>query len=664
MSQRVGPRARRLASVCLISALLLAVVGQYYFDKQRAYMHDAALFYGVASVLFVAAVRLAGIAPMREGAEGVAWWARPAAWVRRHPWRAVLAAVSVCLVLWVASRATRPLSSGEGYTLLAVWAIGVVACLAAAVDPREAWAWLRSLPARVSANVWEAGLVALLLAVSAATRLSSLDHIPYILGGDECSMGYEALEVLRGRLTNPFATGWFSHPTFFFYVQAAALRIARDPIVGLRIVPALAGTLTVPALYLLAREFFSRRVAALAAAYLALYHYAIQYSRLGLNNMVDPFLTVLTFYFLARGLRRQRAAYFALAGVGLGLGQYFYMGSRVVPIMLVAFLGWLVVREPGFWRRHRWHLAVMVGAALITAWPLLLFFARHPQDFMARTTQLGIFQSGWLPREAELLKRSQASLVWEQFLKATLAFHYYPDRSIFYLPGRPLLDLASAVVFTFGLIYGMVHARERRYALFVFWFWAVIIFGGALLENPPSSQRMVLSMVPVSLFVALGISLITEVAERAFAWRRTSAPIVAALAVAFLGAYSVRFYFGPYNESRPYPGLNTEVGHEMGLYLRSLGPEYRYYFFGAPRMFAGFPNVRYLAPDVGGEDVAKPLTGAPTFVKPEKRPVFIFLPERSGELQQVRLSFPAGKVREFRQQPSGSLLFVAYEPSG
>lgn len=657
----MSPQRRRLAILCLMLSLALAAAGQYYFAQRRDYMWDGVFLYALASLLFLIAAGWADPQP------AVAGWAKPmwreaCAWARSHPWRAGMACAGPLASLVVAGRAAQPLTPAGGYTLLGVWAAGVAAYALATVDLGAAWAWARGLPARLRAHRWEAVLVVLLLVAAALARLVRLDSIPHILGGDEASMGREALEVLRGRLTNPFATGWFSHPTLYFYLLAAALRWPGGQVFGLRFVPAVAGALTVPALYLLARELYGRRVAFAAAAFLACYPYAIHFSRLALNNAVDPLLAVLAFWLFSVGLRaeRWRTACFALSGVLLGLGLYFYMGGRAMPIVLGGLVLVLAWREPGFWRTHRGPLLVLVGGLLVASWPLLAFFARHPQDFLARMSQLGIIQSGWLAKAASELQRSPLSLLWQQFLKSALAFHFFPDPSPFYQPGKPLLDAAAAVPFTFGLAQATVRFRERRHALPVLWFWAIILLGGALLENPPSAQRLVLTVVPVSLFIGVGLARIVGVLERALSWQAVSGRILLGMAVAVLCAIGLEFYFGPYTRAAVYPGPNTEVGHAMGLYLQRLGPEYRYYFYGPPRMFAGFPNVRYLAPDVEGVDVLPP-PAEPPAVKSDRPLVYIFLPERLGELEAVRAAHPNGRRIDFLQ-PSGELLFVSYEP--
>jgi len=659
----MSPRARRLSAVCLVAALALAAVAEYYLARRRNYLGDAVFIYALASVLFMTAIGLVSSAPAPPLGRAVAsWWGPEFMWLRAKRWRLVPVLLSILIILVVGGLAANPLTAGQGYALLALWAGALLLYLAAVTDFAALRAWLPSIPSCLRASPWEPALVLALFVVAAIARLIGLSHIPWVLGGDEASMGQEAVAVLQGTSTNPFATGWLSHPTLFFYLQAVPVGLLGATTVALRVVPALAGALTVPALYLLAKELFDRRIALISAFYLACYHYAIHFSRLGLNNMIDPFLATAAFFLLLLGLRKRRIELFALSGLLLGLDQYAYMGSRVIPIVLVAWLIWTAWRTPGFWSTHRGSLTVLGGAFALTGWPLFLFFARHPQDFTARTAQLAIYANGYLQRTADFFHISTVRVLEEQVVKSVLAFHYYPDPGVFYRPGMPLLDVVAAVPFTFGLVYALLHLRESKYALFSFWFWAVLIFGGMMLENPPNSQRIVLTIVPVSAFIAVGITLAADVAERAFRWQRSSTHVIVGAFVVLLAVISLGFYFGSYSPTKAYADRNTEVGQEMGYYLRSLGPQYRYYFFGAPRMYADFPNTRFLAPQVEGEDVLAPLSGPPTFVKPGKRPVFIFLPERKDEVAQVELSYPTGKWREFRD-PSGELLFTAYEPN-
>ena len=196
--------------------------------------------------------------------------------------------------------------------------------------------------------------------------------------------------------------------------------------------------------------------------------------------------------------------------------------------------------------------------------------------------------------------------------------------------------------------------------LLIMWLGGALLFGAFLLENPPSSQRLLITAPPVMVFVALGIDRWLHYGQKIARWRKSSATIVGISLVVSLCFINYNFYFNKYTHSHIFGGLNTEVADGMGKYLRALGPDWHCYFHGAPRMYYGFATIPFLAQGVAGTDVLEPLRDRPTFVDPTRESVFIFLPERMGELSAVRLGYPTGQLREFRRE-DGTLLFVSYE---
>ena len=172
-----------------------------------------------------------------------------------------------------------------------------------------------------------------------------------------------------------------------------------------------------------------------------------------------------------------------------------------------------------------------------------------------------------------------------------------------------------------------------------------------------------LAIPAVVLLVVIGmvqtVTLLMELLGQPRRWLALALPAVLVLATSYA---SLNFYFVKYSPSNEFGGLNTLVADRMGKYLTVLGPEYQCYFFGAPRMFYGFATIPYFARGVVGVDVNQPIQGPPDFVNPARKAVFVFLPERQGELDMVRQSYPSGRLREFREK--GQFLFVAYEADG
>jgi hypothetical protein len=182
-------------------------------------------------------------------------------------------------------------------------------------------------------------------------------------------------------------------------------------------------------------------------------------------------------------------------------------------------------------------------------------------------------------------------------------------------------------------------------------------------ENPPSVMRLV-GLAPIAaMLVSVGMLKTVDLVGAALQvpltrWRDVAlAGLIAVAAVS-----SINFYFLDYSERRTegYGGPNTEVATEMALYLKRIGVDHHVFFFGPPRMYMGFPTIPFIARGVQGTDVLKPLESASQIESLATRNVFVFLPERRGELDVVRQRLPSGETTEVRSKEKGQLLFVAY----
>lgn len=654
-------RNRRVVALLLILSLLLAFLGQHYFAKKRDFMWDGILIYAVAMMAFAWVIsRVEG----REGRASVV--GVPGLW--RGIWqelhcnavRLAFLIAGVGLVVYVSAAAGSRPGNKPFYDLLAMWGAGIAAVVGAFVD------W-QGFPRRV-AQTWsrlthagpEVAFVVVIAIVTFLVRGVKLEQIPFVIRGDEAALGLQAVSVLEGRITNPFATGWLSHPTLFFFLQAIFVRAFGITTAAVRLSSALISVPLSVLLYLFARRFYGRWVAVLSALLFAGYHYALHYGRIGLNNIWDPFFGLATFYFLSVGLEDKRLGHVLAGGVLTGLAAYFYMGARLIPIILVVYLLYRSLRERDFWREKLVYLVVFGLLALITALPLLAHFRAHPSNLMARWEWLGIFPSGWVDAEVQRTGKSVMGVLLGQFLKAVLAFNYHRDPTFFYRPGMPLLRFFTSVFFVFGLAYAIAHWRRRQYSLLVMWFLLVICFGGMLLENPPASPRLVLAIPPVVICVALGMVKISQ-SVRAVLDERRGVALALSLVLVLIGSYqSLHFYFGEYTPKHMYSDWNDEVCNRLGKYLRVLGPQYQCYLLGAPRIYYGHPPIPFLAQGVTGVDVVERVQDKIEFVNPSRDAVFVFLPERRAEFDVVRRLYPVGSFREFRN-PKGRLLFVAYE---
>jgi hypothetical protein len=653
-------KKRRTTLWMLGTSLLLAVAGQYYLAKKRQFMWDGILLYAVAMFLFAwVSARIEGRARQRQGSFANLW---QGVWrvLDHNVFRLGVFLLGIALVLFVTFAASSRPVNKPFYDLLALWAVGIAMAGGACVP----WQDMTFRPHRRWPRLVERGpevLLVLLLALATfLARAIDLQNIPFVLSGDEAAMGLEALGVIEGRRVNPFVTGWLSHPTFYFFLQSFFLRLFGVSISGLRLSSAFVSVFIVLLLYFFARRLFGRWVAVLSALFFAAYHYPLHFGRIALNNIWDPFFALGTLYFLTVGLEERRLGSVLAGGVLTGMAIYFYMGSRLLPIMLALYLLYWALTEADFLQENAVYLLLFGLMAFLAAAPLLNFFRAHPDDLMARWRWVGIFPSGWVEREVQKTGKTVLQLLSNQVLKSVLAFNYFTDPTFHYRPGIPLLRFASSIFFVVGLTYSLRRWRQRKYFLLVVWFFLVILFGGVLLENPPSSPRLVLSIPPVVLFVVLGVVKVSSYVQKGLQARHRIATTLALLLILLFSYQSLHFYFAKYSAQNMYSDHNTEVANTIARYLNRLDADYRWYFFGPPRIYHDFPVIPFLAPEAKGVDVTEPVNGGLDFVHPGRDAVFIFLPERRSEFEAVRRQYPSGALREFTNE-KGQLLFVSYE---
>jgi 4-amino-4-deoxy-L-arabinose transferase-like glycosyltransferase len=659
------------------AALGLAVLGQIYFYHRREYLWDGVVFYAVAAFCFLLAWRLSRprerpVAPRAS----TPWYA----WLNVRPAAVVLGLGILFACLATLLSQNRTLSQAS-YDVVLLWGLGLAAVALAALWPQ---AWPPRLPRgwkmrwrEVRRETWlELATVAALTCLAAVLRIAALDSVPYTLGGDEAWQGLLARQVLTGQLRNPFYMGYMSMPTLFYWPVSWSLWLIGDDLTGLRLPAALVGTITVPVLYLFARDLWGRRTALLSALFLATYDYHIHYSRLGANNAWDALFVLLALWALDRGLRAeqesavagepgsrsQRGAYgwFIWAGLAMGLSVYFYTGARLLPWLVAIYLGFVWLQRRSHLGAVIPHLLLLVLAFLVVAGPMLGFALAHPNEWNARINQVGIVQSGWLAREPGLTGKSTIQILAEQFLHAAGAFHVFADRTVWYGANRPLLGFLAGIFAVLGMVWALAHWRDRRYFLVLLWFWSVIVTGGMLTESPPSSMRLVIAIPAVALLVAFGLEQSVRLICTSFSLDRMRENAALGVLISILAVSSIHFYFVEFTPERRYGSENGETATMMGYYLRDLGEGNQVYFFGAPRIYWNYGPMSFLAPNMPGRDVLQPLTAPPDFVDTGLQSIFVFLPERSGDLTWVQQAFPNGHLREFYGR-EGRLRFLAYQ---
>ena len=507
---------------------------------------------------------------------------------------------------------------------------------------------------------WDIAISLAIFVLALGLRAWQMSQFPNTYSGDEGSAGLFGVELLDGKANNLFGLGWFSFPALYFAVQSAAIALLGQTIEAVRLTSAVAGALTVVAVYWLGRAMFDRTTAVLAALYLAASHYHIHMSRVALNNVWDGLFGTLAILGLWYGWKTGRRAGFILCGLALGLGQYFYVSIRPLPLM---FLIWatvaFVTQRTQF--RDRFHglvLAALIAAVVFL--PLGLYFVDKPDEFQApmnRVTILGSSPEAVAARGG----RPTIDVVLDSAINGLLGFTHEPLR-LLYDPGSPLLLAGAALLFLLGILWALLNF-DLRYLLLFLPLLAVVV-SNAISQNSPASQRYVLAMPLVALFVALPLGQAVIWLRRQYPRTRTAVVVAAFALLALVAAVDVNYYFNRvYSGGYVLGGLNTQVATQIAYFLRDKEPaDQDVFFFGFPRMgYFSLSTIPFLAPEKQAQDVIEPLTG-PAALPLRGPTLFIFLPERLHELEFVRQQVPDGALQEFYNE-RGELLFVVYESS-
>lgn len=544
-----------------------------------------------------------------------------------------------------------------GPWVLAIWG-AIIAAYVAATTP---WRWPRWRWSRRSL-----GIIVGVGLLAAAARGWQAGAIPATLAGDEVWFGNEARSVLNGGITDPFSTGWLSVPTMTFFFNAPTIAWLSDPMLGLRLPWILLGIGNVVIAARLATRLQGPAVGIITGCGLALYHYHIHYSRIGINNIADPFFMTLALFLLLRAYDRRSSADWVLCGVAIGVAQYFYFGARLIAVVVVLSIVMMARADwRRFWRTHGAGVRRLIGAALITAAPMIQYAWRSPDEYNARINQTGIIQSGWLANELAL-GGNLADILAGQFWRAMLAFNVYTDRTVWYGLREPLLDPLAGTFLLIGIAIGIVRFANPRLFPMLAWWGGALLLGGFLTESPPSSQRLITAAVPTIFFAALALVMLVRQLRRWHTpWLRNTRwalPVLIAAVVAF-GATSLKTYFVDYTPQRIYGGHHGVIATELGrIARREFGADWRIYFMGWPEMSLAFGSTQYLAPDTPGIDLPPYEGDAASLLvaTPDLHAAFVALPLRANELELIRAAYPGGTLRAVDAPVGDEPLFWLY----
>lgn len=415
-----------------------------------------------------------------------------------------------------------------------------------------------------------------------ALRVWQLDNTPPGWSDDELSNVFVlAQKIFEGdwSLYYTDATG-LEAP--YHIVSGILLRLFGFNVVGIRLLSAFLGTLSVPVTYQMGRTLFNRRLGLIAAAALAVSFWSLMYSRVNLRHVALPMAAVGVFYWFWRGLKMEIGDWrleintgpisnhqclvsslrspFLIAGLLLGLSFYTYFASRGIPLILAAFVLYLAL----FGRRRlreRWRavLAMFLLAGVIAS-PLVATVLREA-GADARVTEVAVpLVEARAGNFEPLLRHVRVTLSMFHADGDDEFLYNIPHRPVFGAPGalflwagvlisagwaaRPLWRAVVQRRINGGATSGVRLRREEAAGALLLLWWAAGITPGFLSVPPASLGHTILAQPATYLLMAVPLAPLARLLQRTRAPQGLVIGAVGLLLVAGVAWRDLPDYFG------------------------------------------------------------------------------------------------------------------------
>lgn len=247
-------------------------------------------------------------------------------------------------------------------------------------------------------------------------------------------------------------------------------------------------------------------IAALGGLALGASYWHLVISRLGQRPLLVPLLSVPIFWFFLKGWSSGRKKWFVLSGLLLGLEGYTYSASRLLPVVLALALAPDLLarlrRRPAA-ELHPPTREVLVNLALFTLvaalvyLPMAGYLLAHPAQFSARA--LSVMVWNYIDTPAAV-----AAELGRNTLRVLGFFCCVGNVSpIFGWPGQPGWSPLLAPFLLAGLIGAVANGRWLFHRLLAVW-WLVGLAPSILAIEAPHPLRMIVTVVPTAILIALG----------------------------------------------------------------------------------------------------------------------------------------------------------------
>jgi 4-amino-4-deoxy-L-arabinose transferase-like glycosyltransferase len=365
----------------------------------------------------------------------------------------------------------------------------------------------------------------------------------------------------------------------FPYLQWWASTLGGPSLVTARLMSAVLGALTVVGVYLLVRTLFDVRTALVAAFVLATFPPHVHFSRLALSHIGDAAVGAFLLAFYVRALKDNRRADWVLAGITLGLSQYFFESGRLFyPLFMVACVIGGTILAP---RRmsERWRgVALLLISGLFVALPMQYVLYANNASLGVRFGVSGLSADYWSNLFANGLTMDVVGQLLTRFLLPFQTYVRLPENDIFYGGQTAMILMVAVPFFLLGCFYLLW--RLNPLTLPVILWIALVALSNGLLRDSLVYARYVLVFPALAIAIGIGINrVLTDVLPLRRVW------VVVLVLTVGLGVWQTYYYFNDHM-----PALNQQFarreppGNSLDGVLRAaqLPPNTDVYVIGNP----------------------------------------------------------------------------------
>lgn len=518
-------------------------------------------------------------------------------------------------------------------------------------------------------------LFSIIVAVGAFFRLYMIDKVPSGFFSDEAQNSLLALDIIKGRDIDGTKMPVFiqresTNAAMLLYFLTVAFQFFGPGPTQARVVMAVIGILSVPAIYFFLRKSIGVRAALVGAFLFAVMRWEVNFSRILFHAGLAVFMVILAMYYMYKTYRDRNWADFMLFGLTTALTQYTYIPARFYVIVLVLFAIYILVREPLFYVQNVRKLALAVMVGFVAFSPMLNYIITHPKQFFGSRQETVVLNK----RTLEGFYQGQHTLKSVLQMNSRLTFLMFHNRGDFNarhnLSGQPALDFVTGILAILGLTAALITIRRPASYLAVTSF-IVFISGGILTIEAPQMLRTILTIPAIIIFCVLATECFFNYAAQQYGPKvKLAITIFICSILAYAGWENYNIYFNKQAKDRNcYFEFRTDEA-EAANFLKKLGPNWHaimipnYNYSYTCRFMLANPDLSLKDPEpkILTTEPFEPAEDLPAKPQGDKNVVYILQRDYLPILPVMQKMYPKGEyVPVYNKYDPSFLMFFAFK---